>query len=275
MAHVAKLLDRECPRCGAAAAIKCRDLRRPQKTAAREHVARGWLDRPCASCHAQAGERCVTPAGRDAAAVHRARWEQHRLAAQRYGYVWVAPDETDLEQPQRDALNAARCTRIWADRPSAVVADRDPCQRAQLLAYLQPRDVLVIWRLDRLARTVTELAELVVALSAREIGLCSITDELDSTRPGGQQLFATIAAIAELQRAVTDRRADQRHSSTTRAGARTGGRPRVLDEQAHNAVRALYDAGQHTVDQIAAAHGVSRPTVYRSLKRTQTSQNPL
>ena len=121
MAHVAKLLDRECPRCGAAAAIKCRDLRRPQKTAAREHIARGWLDRPCGSCHAQAGERCVTPAGRYAAAVHRARWEQRRLAAQRYGYVWVAPDETDLEQPQREALNAARCMRIWADRPVAVV----------------------------------------------------------------------------------------------------------------------------------------------------------
>ncbi len=246
----------------------------PTKTAAREHIARGWLDRPCSTCHAQPGQRCVTPTGRQASNVHYVRWEQPRLAAQRYGYLWVAPDEQDLEQPQRDALTAAGCVRVWSDRPLGVVTGPSPA-RAQLLAYLQARDVLVVWRLDRLARTATELADIAAVLRARKIGLYSITDELDSTRPGGEQLFTAIAAIAELQRAVTDRRADHRHSSATRARARTGGRPRVLDEQAHIAVRALYDAGQHTFDQIAAAHGVSRPTVYRSLKRTQTSQNPL
>ncbi|MCA1701372.1 MAG: hypothetical protein LC790_21720, partial [Actinobacteria bacterium] len=90
MAHVAKLLDRECPRCGAAAGLKCRDLRRANKTAAREHIARGWLDRSCSTCHAQPGQRCVTPTGRQASNVHHVRWERPRLAAQRYGYVWVA-----------------------------------------------------------------------------------------------------------------------------------------------------------------------------------------
>jgi len=150
------LLDRECPRCGAAAGIKCRDLRRPRKTAPREHVARGWLDRPCSACQAQPGERCITPTGRQANTAHRARWEQPRLASQRYGYMWVAPGERDLEQPQRDALTTAGCARIWADRPLPIHLDA-PAERGQLLAYLQPRDVLVTWRLDRLARTASSI----------------------------------------------------------------------------------------------------------------------
>ena len=268
---MAKLLDRECPRCGAAAGIKCRDLRRPTKTAAREHIARGWLDRPCSTCHAQPGQRCVTPAGRDASNVHHVRWERPRLAAQRYGYVWVAPDEHDLEQPQRDALTAAGCVRIWSDRPLAVVAGPPP-ERVQLLAYLQPGDVLVVWRLDRLARAATELADIVAILRARKLGLYSITEQLDSTRPGGEQLFTAIAATAQLQPGADHAEHDRRR--TPRLGARTGGRPRLLDEQAHAAVRAMYEGGQHTIEQIAAKHGVSRPTVYRSLKRTQ-SQNHL
>ena len=109
-------------------------------------------------------------------------------------------------------------------------------------------------------------------LRARKIGLHSITDELDSTRPGGEQLFTAIAATAQLQPAADH--AEHGRRRTPRSGARHGGRPRLLDEQAHVAVRAKYKAGQHTIEQIAAEHGVSRPTVYRSLKRTQ-SQNPL
>ena len=268
---MAKLLDRECPRCGAAAGIKCRDRRRPTKTAAREHIARGWLDRPCSRCHAQPGQRCVTPTGRQASNVHHVRWEQPRLAAQRYGYLWVAPDEQDLEQRQRAALTAAGCVRVWSDRPIRV-GNGPAAERAQLLAFLQPRDVLVVWRLDRLARTSAELADIAAVLRERKIGLYSITDDLDSTRPGGEQLFTAIAATAQLQPAADHAEPGLRH--TPRSGARTGGRPRLLNEHAHAAVRTMYEAGQHTIEQIAAEHGVSRPTVYRSLKRTQ-SQNQL
>jgi len=93
------------------------------------------------------------------------------------------------------------------------------------------------------------------------------------TRPGGEQLFTAIAATAQLQPAAANH-AEHGRRRTPRSGARNGGRPRLLDEQAHAAVRAMYEAGRHTIEQIAAEHGVSRPTVYRSLKRTQ-SQNQL
>lgn len=251
--------------------IKCRDLRRPKKTAKQEHIARGWLDRPCPSCHAHPGERCVTPSGREGADVHRARWEQPRLPAQRYGYAWIAPDEQDLEASQRDALRDAGCARVWVDRPLRVDAARAPGELAGLLAYLQPRDILVVWRLDRLARTSAQLADLAATLHARKIALCSITEHLDSTRPGGEQLFDAIAAVARLAPLADADGAARRDS--TRPSARRGGRPPMLDEHAHAAVRAMYDAGEHTVDEIAAEHGVSRPTVYRSLQRTLPSQN--
>jgi hypothetical protein len=81
-------------------------------------------------------------------------------------------------------------------------------------------------------------------------GLCSITEDLDSTRQGGEQLLDAITAVAKLQ------------SATARcaAAARKGGRPALHDEHAHAAIRAMRDAGQHTIDQIAGEHGVSRPT---------------
>ena len=207
--------------------------------------------------------------------MHRVRWEQPRLPGQRYGYVWVAPHERDLEQRQHAALTAAGCARIWTDRPPAVVAGHPPAERAQLLSYLQPRDVLVVWRLDRLARSATELGDIANTLRARKVELCSITDELDSSQPGSEQLFAAIAAIAQLNNASTASHARHGPPGTARSDARRGGRPRLLDEHAHAAVRAMYEAGQHTIDQIAAQHGVSRPTVYRSLKRSELSQNKL
>ncbi|HEV7806316.1 MAG TPA: recombinase family protein [Solirubrobacteraceae bacterium] len=271
MVHVAKLLDRECPRCAACVGIKCRDLRHPKKTAKQEHIARGWLDRPCPSCHAHPGQRCVTPSGRQAAEVHRARWQRPRVPAQRYGYASIEPYEQHLDAPQRDALRQAGCVRVWVDRPLHVDAPRARGELAVLLAYLQHRDILVVWRLDRLARTSAQLADLAATLHARKIALCSITEHLDSTRPGGEQLFDAIAAVAHLAPLSGADGAARRDS--TRPSARRGGRPPVLDEHAHAAVRAMYDAGKHTIDEIAAQHGVSRPTVYRSLQRTLPSQN--
>jgi DNA invertase Pin-like site-specific DNA recombinase len=272
--HVAKLLDRACPRCGAPAGIKCRDRRNPRRSAASEHIARGWLDRRCPTCDAWPDEPCLTPSGRRSAKPHTARWQQRRQPAQRYGYARVAADRRDSDDDEIQALRAAGCVRVWTDR-LPTVGDPTTTQRTQLLAYLRAEDVLVVWRLDRLACTALELAELVGALRARRIGLCSLDEDLDTTRPGGEQLFAAITAIARLHPVpgATHDNTTARAAPAHPSGAK-GGRPRLLDEHAHARLRALYDAGEHTVDQIAAAFSVSRPTVYRSLKRT-TSQNGL
>ena len=201
--------------------------------------------------------------GRPSAKPHTARWQQPRQAAQRYGYARVAPE------PDRDeaaALRAAGCVRVWTERPPTSGYDTLTAERDRLLEYLHAEDVLVVWRLDRLALSVGELAEIAARLRKRRIELRSLGEDLDSTRPGAAQLFNAIAAIATLDARAGGARDGP--ATNVRSPRRKGGRPRLLDEQAHAAVRAMYDARRHTIDEIAAAHGVSRPTVYRSLKRT-------
>jgi len=152
---------------------------------------------------------------------------------------------------------------VWGDGRS---------EREGLLAYLRAADVVVVWRLDALADTVTELAEIARVLQQRKIELVSHSEQLDSTLPGGSQLWGAIAAIAALQRESTG--APGFGPRSIDGAGRRGGRPPLLGAEAHAAIRALHDGGGHTIDEIAALHGVSRPTVYRSLKRT-ASHNQL
>jgi len=269
---VEQLLDRACPRCGAPVGRRCRKSALSKQPAERPHIARGWLDRRCPSCRAEPGEPCFSPSGREARAPHRGRWEQPRLAEQRYGYARVEADERDVDAVQHEALRAAGCVRIWTDRPAVVRSPPRQGELAGLLGFVRARDVLVVWRLDRLAPSVRALTDVAANLQARRIGLCSLSEGLDSTRPDGAKLYDVIAAIATLEHHAPD------HDSPAapRAPRSAGGRPALLDDQAHAAVRAMYDSGRHTIDEIAAAHRVSRPTVYRSLQRTRpTSQNTL
>ena len=181
-------------------------------------------------------------------------------------------DYEDLGR-QRDALKAAGCQRVWTDRRRQIAAGDPRQERTQLLAYLRAGDVLVVWRLDRLADTGAELAQLVTRLRQRAIGLRSLEEGLDSTLPGGEQLFAAICATAGLdageRAAKPDGDPQRQRAAPSRRG---GGRPASLSTGAHARVRQMYEAGEHTIDQIAATHGVSRATVYRSLKHT-ASQN--
>jgi hypothetical protein len=191
--------------------------------------------------------------------VHRARWGQPRLSAQRYGYVWVAPGEHDVEQAQRDALTAAGCARIWSDRPLSSDATRGH-ERKQLLAYLQPRDVLVVWRLDRLARTTAQRADIAATLRARAIALCSITEDLDSSRRGGEQLFDAIAAIARLD---TPPAPMQPHVATARA--RKGGRPPSLaSTRTQRSARCTTPASTRSIRSPPATACHDRPSIARS-----------
>jgi DNA invertase Pin-like site-specific DNA recombinase len=170
----------------------------------------------------------------------------------------VSPAWPDARR-QHDALSAAGCARIWTDRPATDGDERG--ELSGLLAYLRPGDILVVWRLDRLARTVSQLLEITATLEHKRVGLRSLEEQLDSTRRDGGQLFAAFAALAGLQRHQGAERA--------RVNGRRGGRPAALTADAHGTIRAMYDASEHTIDQIAAAHGVSRPTIYRSLQRTR------
>ncbi len=180
------------------------------------------------------------------------------------GYARVSTGEQTLDL-QRDALAKAGCDRVLEETASGAKADRPVLQEA--LAYARAGDTLVVWRLDRLGRSLPHLIETVAALAARGIGFKSLTEQIDTTTPGGKLVFHVFGALAEFERDLTRERT---HAglAAARARGRTGGRPKKLADPKRLALaRALYHGGQTDVATICATLGISRATLYRALKQ--------
>lgn len=179
------------------------------------------------------------------------------------GYARISTDDQDLAL-QRDALDAAGCERLYEDTISGVKADRP--QLAEAIDFLRPGDMLVVWRLDRLGRSLSNLIELMNTLAERGIGFRSLTEQIDTTTSGGKLIFHIFGALAEFERELIRERT-RAGLAAARARGRTGGRPRKLDDPRKlTMARALYDDGTHTVEDICKTLGISRATLYRALK---------
>jgi DNA invertase Pin-like site-specific DNA recombinase len=141
------------------------------------------------------------------------------------------------------------------------------------MRHLRAGDVLVITRLDRLGRSVKHLAALAVELQERKIGLRVLQQGIDTTTAVGRLFFHILAAIAEFERElIIERTVDG--LDATRARGRKGGRKPTLTEAAVHQAQAMYDSGQYTVEQIAAAFKTSRPTIYRALDPDTVGKKP-
>lgn len=179
------------------------------------------------------------------------------------GYARVSTGEQTLDL-QLDALTAAGCGTVYRETASGAKADRPVLE--EVLGYLRPGDTLVVWRLDRLGRSLKHLIEVVAALAARRIGFKSLTEQIDTTTPGGKLIFHVFGALAEFERELIRERT---HAglAAARARGRLGGRPRKLAEPKQlELARTLYEGGQTDIDTICATLGISRATLYRSLK---------
>lgn len=180
----------------------------------------------------------------------------------RIGYARVSTlDQSPDLQLRR--LREAGCERIVVEKASGARADRPELRRV-LGDMLREGDTLVVWKLDRLARSLRQLIETAEDLRARDIGLVSLTDAIDTASPGGRLVFHLLGAIAEFERALIRERtlaglAEARHRG------RTGGRPRSLTGKDLIAARALLADGNLTAREVAARLGVSRATLYRHL----------
>ncbi len=176
------------------------------------------------------------------------------------GYARVS---TTLQDPalQLDALQAAGCARIFTDYASGALDARP--QLTRTIDHLRDGDVLVVWRLDRLGRSLRHLIDTVRALDERGVGFRSLTESIDTTTPGGRLLFHLLGSLAEFERDLIKERTAA-GLAAARARGRKGGRPSVMTPDKMRIARELYDGRQHTVQQIAAAIGVSRATVYRA-----------
>lgn len=170
---------------------------------------------------------------------------------------------------QQDALRSAGCERIYTDKASGKLASRPQLDRA--LRAAQPGDTLVVWRLDRLGRSLPHLLQVVTDLEARGVGFRSLTEQVDTTSATGRLIFHVFAALAEFERQLTVERTEA-GLAAARARGRKGGRPSVMTPRKLDLARRLVAEGQLSMAEIAAVIGVGRSTLYRHLSASEGTE---
>ena len=175
------------------------------------------------------------------------------------GYARVSTADQNLDL-QRDALGQAGCGKTFTDVISGAQAERPGLTEA--LAYLREGDTLVVWKLDRLGRSLPNLIETVQALQARGVGFRSLQESLDTTTSGGKLIFHLFAALAEFERDIIRERT-QAGLASARARGRLGGRPRAMTETTASMARTLRRDPSRTVKEICETLQISEATFYR------------
>lgn len=181
------------------------------------------------------------------------------------GYARVSTREQNLDL-QIDALKKAGCEKIYTEIASGGKTERPVLN--DLLENLRPGDVIVAWKLDRLGRSLKHLVELVSVLMAKEVGLCSLNDPVDTTTAQGRLIFNLFASLAEFERDIIRERT-LAGLSAARARGRNGGRPKGLSKQADStacAAEALYKENKLSVQEIADKLGICKGTLYAYLR---------
>jgi len=152
------------------------------------------------------------------------------------GYARVSTEDQNLDL-QRDALASAGCGKVLTDRVSGAKVDRPGIQDA--LGFIREGDTLVVWKLDRLGRSLSHLIECVQDLEARGVGFKSLTESIDTTTSGGRLIFHIFGALAEFERNLIRERT-KAGLEAARALGRKGGRPYILSEKELNLVKTLH-----------------------------------
>jgi DNA invertase Pin-like site-specific DNA recombinase len=179
------------------------------------------------------------------------------------GYARVSTADQNPEL-QLDALKAAGCYRLFVDTASGALDERP--QLAKVLDQLRPADTLVVWKLDRLGRSLRHLIDTIAELQRREVGFRSLQEDIDTTTPGGKLVFHIFGALAEFERDLIRQRT-LAGLAAARARGHAGGRPPSMTPTKIALARQMYDARQHSLAEIARALGVSRASIYRHLER--------
>lgn len=182
-------------------------------------------------------------------------------AGMAFGYARVSTTQQD-EALQSDALEAAGVDRVYVDHASGATDSRPGLD--EMLRQLRPGDTVVIWRLDRLGRSLRHLIDLVAELDQRGVGLRSLTESIDTSTPGGKLVFHVFGALAEFERDLIRERT-QAGLAAARARGRVGGRPTVWTPEKLRVAQTMHAQGGHDVASIARVLGVSRASVYRAL----------
>jgi DNA invertase Pin-like site-specific DNA recombinase len=190
------------------------------------------------------------------------------------GYMRVSSDhDRQTTHLQRDALLATGVDprHLFEDKASGARDDRPGLQQA--LAYVRPGDCLVVWKLDRLGRSLPHLLHIVTTLQAQGVAFRSLTEQMDTTTPHGAFLFSVFGALAQYERALTQERIRAGLEAARRRGRR-GGRPKAISSEQLEAILAALQAGASKA-AVCRTFGVKRTTLYEALARADAQTVPL
>ena len=181
------------------------------------------------------------------------------------GYARVSTKDQNLDL-QIDALQKDGCEKTYTEVMSGTKYDRPQLQ--EMVANLRKRDIVVVWKLDRLGRSLKHLVELVNLFIQQEVGLRSLHDHIDTTTPQGRLIFNIFASLAEFERDLIQERTTA-GLAAARARGRMGGKPKGLSQKNESiacAAETLYKEGKLTVSQIISQLGIARSTFYNYLR---------
>jgi len=182
------------------------------------------------------------------------------------GYARISTDDQNLNL-QKDALQLAGCEKIYSDRISGAKAQRPGLSSS--LEVSRTGDVLVVWRLDRLVRSLKDLIEIMSTLDERGIGLQSLQESISTTNNSGRLIFHLFGALAEFERNLIRERTTAGLVAARTRGHR-GGRPKALDPAKRQLAVKLYTEKQHTIIEICKLMGISKPTLYNYIAEINT-----
>lgn len=182
-----------------------------------------------------------------------------------YARVSTADQTPDL---QIDALESAGCSRIFVEKASG--ADNHRSELAAALDYIRRGDALVVWKLDRLARSISKLIGTIEQLNKSGCGFRSLTEAIDTTTPTGKLVFHIFGALTEFEHSIIRERT-MAGLAAAKARGRRGGRPKAMSDLSVSAAKALIREGSMTIKEVAAQFSVSDATLYKYIPHPRTS----
>ena len=184
------------------------------------------------------------------------------------GYARVSTGDQSLTL-QIDALEEAGCERVFQDQVSGIANTRPNLNQA--INFARPGDTLVVWRLDRLSRSLRDLIETVTLLESRGVQLKSLHESIDTASSSGKLIFHLFGALAEFERNLIKERT-LAGLQAARARGRKGGRPPSLDVKKRKLAVKLYNDKNYSVNQVCQVMGISKPTLYKYVKTANSKQ---
>ena len=180
------------------------------------------------------------------------------------GYARVSTQDQNLDL-QNDALKGAGCEKIYTDKMSGAKANRPGLEK--ILGFIRKGDTLVVWKLDRLGRSLKHLIQVMQLLDERGVYFRSVQESLDTSTPGGKLIFHVFGALAEFERDIIRERT-LAGLAAARSRGRVGGRPRKLSKKQVEMAKNLMNDISIPIAEICETLGVSKATLYRSVNNT-------